>query len=253
MFPVSNYSAGLIPMQQKERTTSVFSRLDHNPSSTIHHIAPPIAKAQQIDTATRITLDSTKPRRIQLTRPAAVSGSGTKGPDSNPLPKRLVKTPVVKVTTTSSAQSTNKAKLSSRFSGRLGGKKEQLPVARSASEGIFATEHTNEGIRKKDSSSKMTERLGVRVRGNTSERIRLPAKVKTKPGVSLSMKGSRSAPKLAVETSKPSMVADEYEYQTQRQMDIRSRLEKKEMEKKARRRGLLPGRLGQHHVFGRLE
>lgn len=48
-----------------------------------------------------------------------------------------------------------------------------------------------------------------------------------------------------------SMVADEYE--TKRQMDIRSRLEKRESEKAARRRGPLSGRLGQHHVFGRLE
>ena len=52
---------------------------------------------------------------------------------------------------------------------------------------------------------------------------------------------------------KSSMVADEYEYQTQRQRDIRSRLEKKEMQKKARRGGPLVGRLASHQVFRRLE
>lgn len=50
-----------------------------------------------------------------------------------------------------------------------------------------------------------------------------------------------------------SMVADEYEYQTRRQRDIRSRLEVKEQEKAARRGGPLVGRLGTHKVFRRLE
>ena len=50
-----------------------------------------------------------------------------------------------------------------------------------------------------------------------------------------------------------SMVADEYEYQSQRQRDIRSRLEVKESQKRARRGGPLMGRLALHQVFGRLE
>lgn len=49
------------------------------------------------------------------------------------------------------------------------------------------------------------------------------------------------------------MVADEYEYQARRHHDIRSRLEKKEREKAARRGGPLAGRLGSHKVFRRLE
>ena len=53
--------------------------------------------------------------------------------------------------------------------------------------------------------------------------------------------------------SKPSMVADEYEYEMKRQLDIRSRLERKEQEKHARRKQPLAGRLEKHHVFGRLE
>jgi len=54
--------------------------------------------------------------------------------------------------------------------------------------------------------------------------------------------------------SRPStMVADEYEYQTLRQQDIRSRLERREQEKTARRGGPLAGRLGTHEVFMRLE
>ena len=46
------------------------------------------------------------------------------------------------------------------------------------------------------------------------------------------------------------MVADEYEYQTLRQLDVRSRLERKERETRARRGGPLAGRLAKHHVFG---
>lgn len=53
--------------------------------------------------------------------------------------------------------------------------------------------------------------------------------------------------------SKPSMVADEYEYEMKRQLDIRSRLERREQEKHARRKQPLAGRLEKHHVFGRLE
>ena len=49
------------------------------------------------------------------------------------------------------------------------------------------------------------------------------------------------------------MVADEYEYQTLRQLDVRSRLEKRERETRARRGGPLAGRLAKHDVFGRLE
>ncbi len=51
----------------------------------------------------------------------------------------------------------------------------------------------------------------------------------------------------------PSMVADEYEYQTQRQRDIRSRLEVRELEKRSRRGGPLVGRLASHQIFRRLE
>ena len=50
-----------------------------------------------------------------------------------------------------------------------------------------------------------------------------------------------------------SMVADEYEYQAQRQRDIRSRLELRELEKRSRRGGPLVGRLASHQVFHRLE
>lgn len=65
--------------------------------------------------------------------------------------------------------------------------------------------------------------------------------------------GMARAPKEAGLKVRSSMVADEVEYQTQRQQDIRSRLEKKEFEKRARRRGPLGRRLGTHQVFGRLE
>lgn len=74
--------------------------------------------------------------------------------------------------------------------------------------------------------------------------------------------GSRSRREVVSFVEKPSsaevairssMVADEYEYQTKRQRDIRSRLEVKELEKRARRGGPLVGRLDSHKVFRRLE
>ena len=65
--------------------------------------------------------------------------------------------------------------------------------------------------------------------------------------------GSRASSSQQPVSSKRSMVADEYEYQTLRQLDVRSRLEKKERETRARRGGPLAGRLAQHDVFGRLE
>lgn len=73
-------------------------------------------------------------------------------------------------------------------------------------------------------------------------------RTETKRGVVSS--ASSSAARVALRSS---MVADEYEYQTQRQHDIRARLEIKEQEKAARRGGPLVGRLGSHKVFRRLE
>ena len=63
----------------------------------------------------------------------------------------------------------------------------------------------------------------------------------------------RGRPRSTGAREPPTMVADEYEYQTLRQRDIRSRLEKREREKAARRGGPLAGRLGTHEVFMRLE
>ena len=88
--------------------------------------------------------------------------------------------------------------------------------------------------------------------------VGLSTRTRAKGRVSSSASSGRSTQGTAAATGggvvkSTSMVADEYEYQTQRQQDIRSRLEVKESEKKARRGGPLVGRLAMHQVFGRLE
>ena len=118
------------------------------------------------------------------------------------------------------------------------------------------------------SSSNISSRLGTREVGGTASSLsarlggRPAVKEMRKPsGSTLSRLGVREdsvrAAKPVVSSGsarpKPSMVADEYEYEMKRQLDIRSRLEKKEEEKHARRRQPLAGRLEKHHVFGRLE
>lgn len=99
-------------------------------------------------------------------------------------------------------------------------------------------------------SSHVSSRLGVRARDQLTAR--------TKPVASsfssrlVSRTGVREKQDVRPKSrTKPSMVADEYE--TKRQLDIRSRLERKEWEIKARRKGPLGNRLAKHHVFGRLE
>lgn len=99
-------------------------------------------------------------------------------------------------------------------------------------------------------SSHVSSRLGVRARDQLTAR--------TKPAASsfssrlVSRTGVREKQDVRPKSrTKPSMVADEYE--TKRQLDIRSRLERKEWEIKARRKGPLGNRLAKHHVFGRLE
>ena len=74
-------------------------------------------------------------------------------------------------------------------------------------------------------------------------------------GTSRELVGSfRRVAGTSARSSQPStMVADEVEYQTLRQQDIRSRLEVREQAKAARRGGPLAGRLGTHEVFMRLE
>lgn len=71
-----------------------------------------------------------------------------------------------------------------------------------------------------------------------------------------SSNSTSSMRKVSTGAAKPvqrSMVADDYDYQMKRQLDIRSRLNKKEKEKIARRSGPLGNRLGKHNIFKRLE
>ena len=86
-----------------------------------------------------------------------------------------------------------------------------------------------------NTASKVTSRLGT---------------TKSRAATSTSSNSRSRLTKLKRERLSSSMVADEYELT--RQLDIRSRLARKEDEKRERRRGLLRGRLGEHEVFTRL-
>lgn len=91
-------------------------------------------------------------------------------------------------------------------------------------------------------ATKFSGRLGVRARDLVTSDIR-PS----------NLRASQAKSTQEPVSTKHTMVADEYEYQTLRQLDVRSRLEKKERETRARRGGPLAGRLAKHDVFGRLE
>ena len=91
-------------------------------------------------------------------------------------------------------------------------------------------------------ATKLSGRLGVRARDLVTSG--------TKPS---NLRASLTKSAQEPVSTKHTMVADEYEYQTLRQLDVRSRLEKKERETRARRGGPLAGRLAKHDVFGRLE
>ena len=127
--------------------------------------------------------------------------------------------------------------------------------------GVAARSKERLGVREKEVSSsmsfgggggtaagaKLSGRLGAKAKDLLTGSIR-PASLQS----SLSKKPQQQQQQVPVSTQH-SMVADEYEYQTLRQLDVRSRLERKERETRARRGGPLAGRLAKHHVFGRLE
>ena len=161
-------------IHSEDKSTSVFSRLDHSDHMTTQ------------TQPTRVTVDTTKPRTIKLSKQTK---QGSIQVTARPRPDRY-----------SEVSSTRNPTLhSDSAKGRLG--------------------------KRTGTSSRPKSMVG---------------------GVSSRMVGGVS--------SRPrSMVADEVDYQTVRHTDVRSRLNSKEREKVARRRGPLAGRLEKHHVFGRLE
>lgn len=98
--------------------------------------------------------------------------------------------------------------------------------------------------------TKLSGRLGARAKDLVTVSVR-PASLRS--SLSKKPQQQKQQQQEVPVSSQHSMVADEYEYQTLRQLDVRSRLERKERETRARRGGPLAGRLAKHHVFGRLE
>ena len=147
-----------------------------------------------------------------------------------------------KVITRASTSTTSSLK-TTRLTDRLGSKEKPVLLRSSAALGRQSGESTGNRRASAGKSTSLRSRLGEKGRVQVSS--------------SSSNITSSSTRKLSTgkekETPKLSMVADEYDYQTRRQMDIRSRLERKEKEKVARRSGPLVGRLEKHHIFQRLE
>jgi hypothetical protein len=106
--------------------------------------------------------------------------------------------------------------------------------------------------------TKLSGRLGARAKDLVTGSVGLRSSLSKKPQQQQKQQQQQQQQhqqhqQEAPVSSQHTMVADEYEYQTLRQLDVRSRLERKERETRARRGGPLAGRLAKHHVFGRLE
>lgn len=236
----------------------MFSRLDHQKPTTTTKIRLPGGVSKP---TARVTLDTSKPRTVSdVTSPTSHAPSSL----------RITKSVVPSRTASTSASV-------GHLSGRLSAKKEDssrnyspslsvqigegtLVSDRLASKLGTVTVRSKErlGMREKEmpsstsfgggvAGSKLSGRLNVKSKGQVAGNVNT--------GVSLSKRSQQQERqrKVVPVSTQHSMVADEYEYQTLRQLDVRSRLERKERETRARRGGPLAGRLAKHHVFGRLE
>lgn len=128
-----------------------------------------------------------------------------------------------------------------RSKERLGAREKEMPSSTSFGSG---------GSKGTEVGTKLSGRLGARAKDPVTVSVR-PASLRS--SLSKKPQQQKQQQQEVPVSSQHSMVADEYEYQTLRQLDVRSRLERKERETRARRGGPLAGRLAKHHVFGRLE
>ena len=261
------------------------------PALTLSHTSPPSSTTTATAAKTkRVAVDISKPRTVKVRRTlsspqVAISTSKMRSDsstskmhsdssasrmrsDSSTSRMRLSTSSVTgRLSTTTSKMSSDRMKVV-RAKDRLSG-----PVTSDSSSSQFIsksasspgrlssrlTVRANEGIPKTGAvslvrpvsgSSHVSSRLGVRARDQPTTRTKQAASSSTSRLVSRT--GVRGKQEVRPKSrTKPSMVADEYE--TKRQLDIRSRLEQKEWEIKARRKGPLGNRLAKHHVFGRLE
>ncbi len=241
----------------------MFSRLDGDSSSSSAHVSPPtsshpkqfppstrISASSQVRVTmnaskTRTAVDNLKPRTIKLgkERKEAVSTSdinATSRARKSSMVDRLGEVSSMRNTERESMRNTERE--STRNTERESMRNAERESTRNAErESMRNTERERTSLRFVSSSEAPTLRLGERKKSHTS--------VSSSSGEVVRRSSSKRK-----EGGRPmSMVADEMDYQTQRQSDVRSRLELKEKEKAARRKGPLAGRLEKHHVFGRLE
>ena len=249
------FLSGLLePQREKSRPSisSVFSRLDRQKPTTTTNIRLPGGVSKP---TARVTLDTSKPRTV-----SDVTSPTSRAPSS----LRITKSVVPSRTASSSASV-------GRLSGRPNAKKEDSLRDYSPSLSMQIGESTLVSDRLASKLGTITarskERLGVREKempsttsfvGGTagsklSGRMSVKSKGNVNTGASLTKRSQQRQQEAVPVSTQHSMVADEYEYQTLRQLDVRSRLERKERETRARRGGPLAGRLAKHHVFGRLE
>lgn len=259
----------LSPSEKSNVTSSrsVFSRLDQqsDTSPTLHH--PPYASTMSSPPSKRVSVKaSPSPQKLSMTittgerrisggasgssrggggrgtvrKEARTLVSSSSGAGKEPLRSRLG----VKSRDRGAGTATNWSGTTSwpemvstsspaggssgRVLGRLGAKHDSVPISSKKPRPTMMADSAS------SPPPKITSRLGT-----------------TKPKTpTATVAGNSGSSKLRKSKTSSSMVADEYEIT--RQLDIRSRLAKKEEEMRERRRGPLMGRLGQHHVFKRL-
>ena len=229
----------------------MFSRLDgDSSSSSVHASSPPTSShPKQLHPSTRISASS----QVRVTRTAV----DTLNPRTIKLGKERKE-----AVSTSDINATSRARKSSMVD-RLGEVSSMRNTERESMRNAERESMRNaerESMRNTERESmRNAERERTSLRSVSSSeaptlRIRLGERKKSHTSVSSSSGEVVRKSSKRKEGGRPmSMVADEMDYQTQRQSDVRSRLELKEKEKAARRKGPLAGRLEKHHVFGRLE
>lgn len=252
---------GLIPSKEKSAANSVFSRLDYKPSVSTQRT--PITNPQHLATGAESPVG--RKRIIELTKTSSGSAPRTVSSTSPVVRKISTISPIRKIVTTTSSKpvwesdEVRGTSLPSKvLAKRLVSSDNTRTVGKRLEDRITTTVLNSEQVRGHNSkpaiSSTVTRRAA---RGSKNQ-------VGTRRSGLFAYEGSTTdqrrgvvsvvaTPSSAAVAVRSSMVADEYEYQTKRQRDIRSRLELKEREKRARRGGPLVGRLDSHKVFRRLE
>ncbi len=228
---------GLIPSTtDKNPGNSVFSRLDYKPSVVVSSDSEFPATQQE-------TQDSSPPksRRIIKLSKGSSDGGAIASSSSSSSSKQSVRRSVISGTP-------QKRKVTSSNSTSRVLSVKTIPTSTSTK--LLPSMRQQQ----QPEPRKISSRLGTKMTSNLE-----PTKSHDRGAIVASTSGSSRDKRMTAKSGlkdtgkRSTMVADEYEYQTQRQQDIRSRLERRESEKRSRRGGPLAGRLASHQIFGRLE